>query len=406
MSRPTVLFIGINYRYINPTNPQFPPIVARVFDAHFYGPGFVTPDVLRAGVDRFVESVGGVDLIFVTKDFSGGTDAARLARFVKRYVVLLNGGEVTPELSQDVSQFLQRNREKVACLITDVDPHAVGQQMLDNFKRHGAYYIGWGAQFLNTLADADWVAAEEYMQKKLRAGQPLGLLDQFARREDERFISIGFYVSEPEFYWGPLRDRPYDVAVPGSKYARRQTFEHAVRAIEGVRLPRATYGLACRAADRLGMRPFSRFYALSLYNLTFQRSLSRSRSCVTDGGANNYPVRKFFEIPAAGAVLIAAPAVGMADLGFTAGVHYLPARTAEEAVAAVKAIRDDPDRYDAMAAAARDLVLRRHSLSARAGQLAEAIAALLGGSFAGSRWQHGEFVCLSRAPAAARTLPH
>jgi hypothetical protein len=404
VSRPTILFVGINYRYINPTNPQLPAVLARVFDAHFYGPGFVAADVLERGLERFVESIGGVDLIFVTKDFSGGTDAARLARFTKRYAVMLNGGEVTPELSRDISAFLLKVRDRVVCLITDVDPHAVGQPVLDNFKRHGAYYVGWGAQFLNTLGEPEWVAVEEYMQKKLRAGQRLGLLDDFARREDDRFISVGFYVSEPEFFWGPLRDRPYDVAVPGSKYARRQAFAGALRAIEGVRIPGTAYSLACRIADRAGLRPFASFYALSLYNLTFQRSLSLSKSCITDGGANNYPVRKFFEIPAAGAVLLAAPATGMADLGFTAGVHYVPVRTTDEAVRAVEDIRKHPDRYDGMAAAGRDLVLRRHSLSARAEQLAQAVSAILAGTFAGSRWTAGEFVCRSTAERRAQAF--
>jgi Glycosyl transferases group 1 len=404
VSRPTILFVGINYRYINPTNPQLPAVVARVFDAHFYGPGFVAADVLERGLERFVESIGGVDLIFATKDFSGGTDPARLARFTKRYVVMLNGGEVTPDVSRDISTFLQKNRERVVCLITDVDPHAVGQSMLDNFKRHGAYYLGWGAQFLDTLGEADWVAVEEYMQKKLRTGRPLGLLDAFARREDDRFISVGFYVSEPEFFWGPLRNRPYDVAVPGSRYARRQAFAGAVRAIEGVRVPGSAYSLACRIADRLGLRPFASFYALSLYNLTFQRALSLSKSCITDGGANNYPVRKFFEIPAAGAVLLAAPAVGMADLGFEHGVNYLSVRTTAEAVSAVDDIRTHPDRYEGIAAAGRSLVLRRHSLSARAEQLAQAVAAILAGTFAGSRWTAGEFVCRSSGERRAHAI--
>ncbi len=390
-SRPRILFVGINYRYINPTNPQLPAVLSRVFTAHFYGPGFVTAEVLERGIERFVESLGGVDLIFVTKDFTATADARRLARFVDRYVVMLNGGVISDHLVRDISAYLQRHRDRVACLITDVDPHAVGPEMLDGFARHGQYYVGWGAQFLNTLADTEWVAAEEYMQKKLRSGRALGLLDGFARRENGRFVSLGFYVSEPEFYWGPLRDRPYDIAVPGSKYARRQAFLNSVRNIPGIRTPGTRYSLGCRIADRLSLKPFANFYALSLYNLTFQRALSTSKCCFTDGGANNYPVRKFFEIPAAGAVLLAAPAVGMEALGFEDRVNYIAVSTADDAVAAVREITENPDRYDALAAAGRDLVLRRHSLSARAEQLSAAVNAIVRGTFSGSHWHRGEF---------------
>ena len=99
MRRPKVLFIAfiaINHRYFNPTNSLFPAAFSKVFSTHFYGPGFVSQEALEAGVDRYVGSIGGVDVVFASKDFCGGYDVERICRFINRYVVMLNGGHLTP----------------------------------------------------------------------------------------------------------------------------------------------------------------------------------------------------------------------------------------------------------------------------------------------------------------------
>src|SRR5204863_6776366 len=98
------------------------------------------------------------------------------------------------------------------------------------------------------------------------------------------------------------------------------------------------YRIAYQVAERLSVRPFARFYASHLYNLAFQRLLSRSKICITDGGMNNFPVRKFFEIPAAGALLVCWPATGMQSLGFEDGVNCMFIRSEAEASEIVETI--------------------------------------------------------------------
>jgi glycosyl transferase family 1 len=395
--RPRVLLIGSNYRYINPTNSLIPAALSKVFVTRFYGPGYVSQTVLQGGVERYIESLGGVDLVFASKDFCLGDGSGRLIRFLDRYTVMLNGGQVTAEAYADISAFLKRNRNRVVLLLTDLDPHSVPQAWLDSIEQHASYYVTWGAQFLNTLGDERWVAAEAYMQKKLQAGQPLGLLDEFAAREERHIISLGFFVSETEFYWGDLADRPYHACVPGSKYARRTYFLESLKQIPDLRIPRFWYKAAYQIAERFFLPPFCNFYLVHLYNLMFQRALSLSRCCVTDGGANNYPVRKFFEIPAAGALLVCPPATGMQALGFRANVNYIPVREPAEAVEVVKALAAEPERFEAMAAAGREQVFESHTLSARARQLELAVQRILAGTFCGSLWEDGRFTCADEA---------
>src|SRR5207237_1264288 len=164
------LFVGINYRYINPTTALLPAALAGACELHFYGPGFVSEMVLANGVDKYVDSIGGVDLVFATKDFCGGYEAERLRRFVSRYVVTLNGGEVTSRVIADVSQFLRRNRNRVIVSLIDVDPHAVDQASLDMFSSHASYFFGWGEGFVNTLGEPDAGSREHHLRKKQAKG--------------------------------------------------------------------------------------------------------------------------------------------------------------------------------------------------------------------------------------------
>jgi hypothetical protein len=393
--RVRTLFVGINYRYINPTMSLLPAALGAACELHFYGPGFVGDAILAQGIDRYVESIGGVDLVFTSKDFCGGYEADRLSRFVSRYVVLLNGGQVTSHVLADVSQFLQENKRRVIVSLIDVDPHAVDHATLDMFLSHGDYFFGWGEGFLNTLGDANASAREHHLRKKQAKGFTLGLFDEFVKLHAKAIINLGHFVSNGEFYWGSLANRRFDVAVPGARYARRQETERLLERAKGIVLAHPRYGIAYQIAERLSARPFSKFYLSHLYNLAFQRLLSRCKICITDGGMNNFPVRKFFEIPAAGALLVCWPATGMESLGFVSGVNCLFIRSEAEASASVAAVMANPGKFERVAAAGRDLVLREHSLSARTTQLRTAIQRIHAGTFAGSGWHDGRFNCWS-----------
>jgi spore maturation protein CgeB len=108
---------------------------------------------------------------------------------------------------------------------------------------------------------------------------------------------------------------------------------------------------------------------------------------------NNFPVRKFFEIPAAGALLVCWPATGMQLLCSEDGVNCMFVRGETEASEIVETIIGDPARFEPIAAAGRDLVHREHSVSARATQLRSAVQRIQAGTFVGSGWEGGRFSC-------------
>lgn len=100
------------------------------------------------------------------------------------------------------------------------------------------------------------------------------------------------------------------------------------------------------------------------------------------------PIRKFFEIPAAGAVLVCRPFHGFSALGFEDGVNCIvsePERIAD----AHQRLTYDLDHAQQLATAGQKLVMERHSISARARDLSVIMKSIVEGNFAGSEWVGG-----------------
>jgi hypothetical protein len=180
-------------------------------------------------------------------------------------------------------------------------------------------------------------------------------------------------------------------------YALRRDALASLRS-SGLRVAPKNYFHAFRAANRLGLPVYRNAATARLYNALFQRTLRRSKMVYTASGGSGNLMRKFFEIPAAGAAMVCVPGNGFRALGFEHGRNYVQVVPADLATT-VKTLRADP-ALQAIADAGRHVVLTRHSLQARASQIAQCFHALRLGTYRGSRWEDGNFV-VSEAAAAA-----
>jgi hypothetical protein len=397
-TKPRVLFVGLNIRFMNATSSLWISVLGKIFNVHCYGPGFVDSKTLSGGVEKYVDSIGGVDFIFATHYHCFDMTVERINLFITKFTARATESTlVTPKFMDDTKSFLRRNKIRVCCILTEVDPHVLPQSELDECIRHADYFVLWGKGFLNAKGDMAAVAEEYYIQMKLAKGFKLGSLDDFAYANSSNIINLGHHVSDNEFYWGALSTRKYDVSVPGTRYYRRQKFIDELKSSPvSVNMAELRYRFIYKVADRLSLRAYANFYTLHLYNLAFQQVLSQSKICITDGGANNFPVRKFFEIPAAGALMVCWPAEGLELLGFKHKVNCFFVREAEEAIKIVQEAYRNPNEFQHIAAAGQDLVLMNHSTTARALQLGEAFRRIQSGSFNGSSWQDGRFICLPK----------
>ena len=129
-------------------------------------------------------------------------------------------------------------------------------------------------------------------------------------------------------------------------------------------------------------------FLLNLRN-NYLELISNSILCYCSGGPWLYPVRKYFEIPARGAVPVGWYCTGFENLGFKNEKNFIIAKTNKE-------ITDIPKKYtidelQSIAFAARNLVWKKHSDWARIIQLSESINLIIKNSFNGSYWENGNY---------------
>ena len=90
--------------------------------------------------------------------------------------------------------------------------------------------------------------------------------------------------------------------------------------------------------------------------------------CVATPSIFNYAVAKYFEIPAAGSLLLA-PAVGDLKLaGFIANKHYIPV-TKEDVIEKISHCLKSPEEYDCIRRGGMNFVREKHSVISRVNQV-------------------------------------
>ena len=124
----------------------------------------------------------------------------------------------------------------------------------------------------------------------------------------------------------------------------------------------------------------------------FWRALLNSKASYTCGSGLEYPVRKFFEIPASGALLSSRYFPGLTALGFRDGENWMCAEPGDLPDITLELLSDDLSRAQAIASRGRELILEQHSLEARAQQFRSMIELIMQGRFDGSEWNQGRLI--------------
>ena len=198
-------------------------------------------------------------------------------------------------------------------------------------------------------------------------------------------------IAESEFSWNALSLRPHDVSVPGTPYFRRDQIYQQLKIYGDIVLARRSYEYVFKLANKMNLKPFSNIYTTAIYQLAFQQLLKKSKVCITDGGLINFTIRKFFEIPAAGSLLLCWPTSDFKELGFQDKVNCLNISNSSDVIECIRAVSESPDSFQDIANAGQRLVMEKHSLGARSVQLHKSLLKISNGSFRGSYWENGNF---------------
>ena len=390
-----LVYIDVNVLYMNPTANLMPTLMQEVCnDISFYGPGFTSKSELEQGILKWYEKNGPFDIVFLGGWMPVFVDEPEAsAQVTVNAIKKSTSRNFKPEDALPFFEDIQDNLSKIDVPVKIIsglsfDYYAATQNQIDRLNEAELSLLAPNHQFMRRLEDLpDFAKLERHYAAKKQRLSDAWL--NFALDEPERFVTAVHYISPSEISFEPLQDRHHVVAVPGVSYYLRSEAMKQLRQMGIKSTPRTYYNLY-RFANRIGLPVYTSHLSLKLFNQLFFRTLATSRFVYTAPGGFGIPIRKFFEIPASGALMVCIPCLGYEALGFNAGEHYIES-SPEALPNMIGKLLDDPSIQE-IADAGRKLVASRHTLQARANQIRECLEAMLAGKYKGASWNKGEFI--------------
>lgn len=393
------LYVDIDLVHLNPTATYFPQLIeAAIPNASFYGPGFSAPDCLAKGLESWIRETGPYEVLVIGPnspilvDNPNDVIPASLAYMRRSTAHEHTESQIVAFLKDLFAALPKIDIEHRLASSLNFDYYAATDAQVQRLQDWNLTLIGPNEQFVRPLAELPAFVKQEkhYQRKQARLSD---CWFDFLHAHPERVITALHYVVPSEFSYTPIHSRQPVVAVPGVEYHLRKEANVALRR-SGIRTASKWYFHLFRVMNRLGVPVYGNPWGLHLYNHLFQRTLKTSRYVYTARGGFGLPVRKFFEIPAAGALLLCSPCTGYQELGFVDGVHYHSVEPND-----LPGLLHELTRTGAghdVAIAGRKVTANNHSLQARAQQISLCLEALTNGTYRGARWHKGEFVVKER----------
>ncbi|MEO7923968.1 MAG: glycosyltransferase [Chitinophagaceae bacterium] len=292
-------------------------------------------------------------------------------------------------------------------LMLNCDMHALNSDVTGRFDGLGKDVF---EKYISKLQGIIWVYRAEDMKDVEEL--PLAYRDPFMTIPDGYFpprqnamrikqmvpsiIELPLCVDENEIHQG-RRLAYWDVSVIGDGYQTRKIAKANIKAAKGVSL--APYFAANRIRNKItqllyksgiaGADKATRFNYFSSHWVQ-DHILKHSRMSFTCGSGYMYFVRKFFEIPASGSVLLGYTPGFAADYGFIHEQNYLFS-TPEEAVSNIRFLKNNPLLRKEIRKKGLALIGEKHTSRKRAEQFIYAIEEFVKTPFKEARFCSGNY---------------
>ena len=385
-----ILSLDINAQYHNPTRTLMPRMLEQCAETIFFGPGFVSSGELKLGLSAFISKSGPFDFIVSNEHFAWVKEANlnNLARGYRSNYIMGFPLEDLTYLPKIFKDFLSLPQKKIFTTL-ESDYYNFSPEQISIVKSNFDLIVGWSNQFVRPISELQELNRESFSAK---ANDNWA---NFSNDFKKRFIPFHHFVSDDEFNYIPLSIRKSDWSIPGTRYAKRSAAfkfisESEYTLSKKIRVPWA--GLL----SRIGLKPFTHRTFVNYYQESFRNEIKNSCFSYTCGSGLKYPLRKFFEIPALGSVLVCSPCSGFDGLGFKNGINSIIAEP-NNVIELGKFLSKDLDYAQTIANAGRKLINDNHTVLARSKQLRSALDSFSTRNWFGGEWIDGKLVALRNA---------
>lgn len=381
-----VLWIDVDARFLNRTRNLLPFCLASECDVKFYGPGYTSGDTLSAGLTSFLGENGPFDVL-VTSPHIAFASLAKLSSidqvYQRNYAFKFNISHLQ-SIVQIAQDLVECKLPRVGFFL-ETDYYNWTSHEVDAIETCLDYVVGLAPPFWRDLN------AMPRLHREIFANNVTDVWWNWSRANRDRVASILPMIDASEVHYSALANRPHKWSVLGVGYAARSEAAKALTDAGLSPLGSSRWRVAFGALKRLGVIRRETDFSLSHLNFDFQQRLAQSRASFTCGSGLGMPIRKFFEIPAAGAVLVCQPFAGFNEAGFEDRVNAIVSEP-EDILEVHKWLEANPEEAQEIADAGRSLVVKRHSVMARARQFAQILSRISKRQPLNYYWQDGRLL--------------
>ncbi|MBD62544.1 MAG: hypothetical protein CMD68_00475 [Gammaproteobacteria bacterium] len=384
-----VLVLDANVSYMNPTRVLMAPLLSLLGDVRFFGPGYVSSNELKNGLNTFISKYGPFDVAISTEHFSMFhiKDDPAYESFIKHYknsfFYQFNDSDLVHFWNQ-TKEFMNLDVYKVALFIA-FDFQQITKVRTDYLKENFHIVGGLSRQF--------WKSTDQL--KNLHLEKFSNTINnnwfEFISSSHEKILPILHFISPNEFDFTPIHFRKKNWSVLGANYfTRKKAMKEFARSKIEVNTGKSKWYNIIRIASRLGLRPYSKQVTIDHLQKSFFSALKQTKFSYTCGSKLYFPIRKYFEIPTAGTLLVCEPCNGFESMGFIDGENSIISDP-ERLPSLGNELLNDLDHIQEIILAGQKLMFEKHSIYARAEQIRKSIEAGLKGHFKGAKWERGNF---------------
>lgn len=391
-----IAYVDANVRYLNRTRNDFIRALSLSGEVRYIGPGFSEGDSSVELSSLICTTGAQVDVIVTTPHVAHGYafadwSAKRIARLYRNSFAFTFDDRRLRELVA-LNRVMADATIPRALVLLEADYYNFTQDDITAFRRVSDMILGFGPETWARRSELPNLGPEAF------ANRANDVWADFLESHKEKVSSMHHIIGDDEFCAVPLGERRVQWSVMGASYRARQVAIARLRAAGLSPIVSSPARKLLAGLKKLHLLRGETRWSLGLIQGGFRRGLWNSRYSYTCGSGLEMPIRKFFEIPAAGAVLVCRPFRGARNLGFKAGENFVACEP-EDVVEAHRWLEANHDKAQAIADAGRKLVMDKHSVAARATQIRMALEALVSSKGVG-RWRDGLYRIV--APDAAR----
>ena len=389
MKKPRALIFSIKRNYINPSFNILLKVLSEVFEVTFYGPGYDEVRYLDNDLYEVYNQLGPFDAVFIDQWLYSNPERHVLKTlFTSRSLNFTKSARKYADNVDFGKGFSKIPVDKF--LFSWIDLYSCTKEEGDDLKDFPGYIFGCPLY----LAAPNSLLEENQSKEKF----PFTATDYYEKSlsDRERDIIPFCHVIEDKEIKLNSSIWKVDISVPGFPYYERKLIynylknEAKLNVLQKQNMQSYIENIACRLPINFtNKKPY-----IFIQQKFFRKLIRQSFCSYTDGSQFDYPLRKFFEIPALGSILLARPFHNCHKMGFKDRENFFNV-SASNILDIYSELRQNPEYANQVRNNARNLIIKSHSKDAWVGYLSEIWGAIKAGSFYGCEWENGK-ICVRR----------